>query len=386
MGSEVFSPEVGAPDGLPSGAAGARFGERSPQAGSVDVQGVSKSFGTLTAVAPVSFSVPAGSLVTLLGPSGSGKTTILKIIAGFEDASSGRVVISGQDVTRTPPHKRNLGFVFQQYALFPHMSVSENVAYSLKMRGAKKAEIQARVTEALRLMRLSEFQDRRPNELSGGQQQRVALARAIVFRPPVLLMDEPMAALDKRLREEMQYEIKRLQRMLGITTILVTHDQAEALVMSDSIIVMNRGAIEQIGPPQDIYKRPQSEFVANFIGESNILRGFVQRSSGDVWLNCERDQRVPLVRGDHREGSSLIYVVRPESVSIADGASSQRVRFSGHVTEVIFSGETIRASIDVGLANPIITKSLARAGSPVPVVGNKVAVSWNPDDVTVIES
>src|SRR6266702_6066418 len=208
---------------------------------SVTIEGIEKRFGDHWAVRPTSFDISAGTLTTLVGPSGSGKTTILKMIAGFEEPTGGRIIVSGTDVTRRPPHLRDIGFVFQQYALFPHLTVFANVAYPLKMRHVANADIKERVNEALSLVRLEGLDNRYPSQLSGGQQQRVALARAIVFRPPILLMDEPMSALDKRLRDEMQYEIRTLQRKLGITTIAVTHDQTEALVMSDLVIVLNKG-------------------------------------------------------------------------------------------------------------------------------------------------
>ena len=350
----------------------------------VEVENISKTFGAFVAVEPTSFVVPMGALVTLLGPSGSGKTTILKMIAGFEQPSTGTVQIAGTDVTQVAPHKRNLGFVFQQYALFPHLTVAENISYPLIMRRIPANEIRARVASTLDLVRLQGLEDRRPAQLSGGQQQRVALARAIVFRPPLLLMDEPMSALDKRLREEMQYEIRRLQKQLGITTIAVTHDQTEALVMSDSIIVLNKGRIEQSGSPQEVYRRPRSEFVANFIGESNIFRGIVHRRENEFVLVCGNDIQIPLSAADtFRNSAAAIYVVRPESITIGSDPHQDAVHVKGRVVESIFSGDAVRVVADVGLDSSLIAKFLSRHAAYVPRAGEEVMLSWRTSDATL---
>src|SRR2546428_5589183 len=243
------------------------------RAATLEVRGLVKAFGETRVVDDVSFKIDSGMLLTLLGPSGSGKTTTLRMIAGFEEPTSGEIRVGGELITDTPAHKRNIGVVFQQYALFPHLTVFQNVAYPLEMRRRSKAETRTRVEAALGLVRRQGFESRYPKQLSGGQQQRVALARAIVFEPPVLLMDEPLGALDKRLREVMQVEIRHLQKQLGITTVSVTHDQVEALVMSDVIAVLDGGALQQIGPPLEVYRRPANQFVADFIGESDLLSG-----------------------------------------------------------------------------------------------------------------
>ncbi|MBS0222507.1 MAG: ABC transporter ATP-binding protein [Proteobacteria bacterium] len=351
----------------------------------VKVDRIEKRFGSHVAVQPTSFEVPAGKLVTLVGPSGSGKTTILKMIAGFEEPSGGCVLISGVDVTHIPAHKRNLGFVFQQYALFPHLTVAENVAYALKMRRVSRAEIRTRVSETLNLVRLDGLGERYPSQLSGGQQQRVAMARAIVFRPPLLLMDEPMSALDKRLRDEMQYEIRNLQQKLGITTIAVTHDQSEALVMSDVIVVLDRGAIEQSGPPQQVYKHPRSEFVATFLGESNILKGTVAFHEGKPWLAAGGVRRVPLVESDgFRDGDVVAYVVRPESITVASEKRDDAVTFVGRVVDTTFTGDAVRLRIDLGWSEPIVAKVLSRHGISLFQSGEEVAVSWSLADGTSI--
>ena len=252
------------------------------QAGRLDIEGASKSFGEVAALADVTLGVSAGEFVTILGPSGSGKTTLLKVIAGFETADLGRILVDGSDVTDLDPAQRNIGMVFQNYALFPHMSVARNVAYPLAMRRMARAEIAKRVAEALEMVELDGMAERLPKQLSGGQQQRVALARATVFQPRLLLLDEPFGALDRKLREQMQLEVRRLQRRLGLTTLFITHDQEEALVMSDRIAVMDKGRLQQVGLPHEIYEAPANPFIADFIGESNILTGVVEAGREDV--------------------------------------------------------------------------------------------------------
>ena len=361
------------------------FGSGPGLSAAVAVDRIEKRFGTQIAVQPTSFEVPSGKLVTLVGPSGSGKTTILKMIAGFEEPSSGRVLISGTDVTHIPPHKRNLGFVFQQYALFPHLTVADNIAYALKMRRVPRAEIRTRVAQTLNLVRLDGLGERYPSQLSGGQQQRVAMARAIVFRPPLLLMDEPMSALDKRLRDEMQYEIRNLQQQLGITTIAVTHDQSEALIMSDLIVVLNRGAIEQSGPPQEVYKHPRSEFVATFLGESNILKGIVARHDGQAWLTAGGSRRIPLsASADFSDGQALAYVIRPESITVTTQLREGTVSLRGRVVDTTFTGDALRLRIDLGWSDPIVAKILSRDGISLPQPGEEVPVSWSLADGTSI--
>lgn len=246
----------------------------------VELIGVEKRFGDYVAVRETSLTVPDGAFVTLLGPSGCGKTTTLRMIAGLTDPTQGDIRVKGRSVTTVPIHKRNLGLVFQNYALFPHKSVFDNVAFGLKYRDMPRAEITRRVRETLALVQLPHVEDRRPNQLSGGQQQRIALARAIVIQPDVLLLDEPLSALDANLRGEMRVELKRIQRELGIATVFVTHDQSEALAMSDILVVMNQGWVEQVGPPEEVYNHPASAFVADFLGHSNILPGTVAGEDG----------------------------------------------------------------------------------------------------------
>jgi spermidine/putrescine ABC transporter ATP-binding subunit len=238
---------------------------------SIDIRALEKRYGSVRAVSDVSLTIEAGEFVALLGPSGSGKSTVLMSIAGFERPTAGQIVIDGQDCTRLPPHKRNIGMVFQHYTLFPHLSVADNVAFPLKMRGVAKAERRRQAEAALEIVRLAGYGNRTPKQLSGGQQQRVALARAIVYRPRVLLMDEPLSALDKKLREEMQLEIKRLHSELGLTVVFVTHDQGEALTMADRIAILKAGELQQVSPARELYERPSNLFAAGFIGEMNML-------------------------------------------------------------------------------------------------------------------
>src|SRR3977135_2976585 len=285
-------------------------------AGRLQVDAASKRFGHVEALSEVSLSVAAGEFVTILGPSGSGKTTLLKVIAGFETADQGRILIDYADITELDPAERNIGMVFQNYALFPHMSVTRNVAYPLTMRGMPKAEIATRVNQALDMVELGAMAERLPKQLSGGQQQRVALARATVFQPRLLLLDEPFGALDRKLREQMQIEVRRLQRRLGLTTLFITHDQEEALVMSDRIAVMDKGRVLQVGPPNEIYEAPANTFIADFIGESNIFVGVVEADGGNT-LRVRLDQG-PVIevasRADlsARPGQKVRVMVRPE--------------------------------------------------------------------------
>jgi putative spermidine/putrescine transport system ATP-binding protein len=319
----------------------------------VTLEGVTKDYGHgAVAVDSVDLEIAAGEFITLLGPSGSGKTTTLNMIAGFVTPTSGRINIDGAVVNDIPPHKRNIGMVFQQYALFPHMTVAQNVAYPLKQRKVPKSERDRLVNEALAMVRLESFADRLPRSLSGGQQQRVAVARASVFGPHLLLMDEPLGALDKKLREALQLEFRRIHRVLGATIVFVTHDQEEALVMSDRIAVFNEGRIEQLGTAVELYESPATPFVANFLGESNVFHGDI-RSGGTTpvitgafgELRCRAAALTP---------GSGVAVVRPERMELElDGVRRLPVdedvnRVEGIVKEVIYLGSEQRVLIDVG--------------------------------------
>jgi len=321
-----------------------RASSSSQQSGRLQVDSASKRFGQVAALSDVSLSLAAGEFVTILGPSGSGKTTLLKVIAGFETADQGRILIDQADITELDPAERNIGMVFQNYALFPHMSVARNVAYPLTMRGMPKAEIATRVSRALDMVALGGLAERLPKQLSGGQQQRVALARATVFQPRLLLLDEPFGALDRKLREQMQIEVRQLQRRLGLTTLFITHDQEEALVMSDRIAVMDRGRVLQVGPPNEIYEAPANPFIADFIGESNIFAGVVEADGGNT-LRVRLEQG-PVIEVAGRAdlsaypGQKVRVMVRPERfVDLAAEENSARVnRIDGRVTDSAYIG------------------------------------------------
>ena len=308
---------------------------------SVDVQleHVTKRFGAVTAVNAVSLEVAQGEVLALLGPSGCGKTTTLRMIAGFEDPDAGLVRIKGQVVNDLPTYRRNLGMVFQQYALFPHMSVFDNVAFGLRMRGTSRTETRRRVGEAMTLVRLQGLEGRFPSELSGGQQQRVALARAVVTTPAVLLLDEPLGALDKKLREQMQIEIRALQRALGITTIFVTHDQEEALTLADRIAVMENGEIVQIGTPTEIYERPRSRFVSDFIGVSNFLAGRVVERRGETVSVEVGAFRLQATGGDGlAPGDRVEVAVRPEKIHLSADPPAHPNAVRGQIENVVYLG------------------------------------------------
>ncbi len=271
----------------------------------VRLERLTKRYDDVVAVDDISLDIAAGEFVSLLGPSGSGKTTTLMMVAGFQDVTAGAITVGDREISRLPPHQRDIGVVFQHYALFPHMRVAENIGFPLRMRDVSKAESRRRVEEAMRLVQLETYGDRYPRQLSGGQQQRVALARAVVFEPGLALMDEPLGALDRQLREQMQFEIKRLQNTLGITVIYVTHDQEEALVMSDRIAVMNRGRVEQYATPDELYNRPATAFVATFVGESNAIGGRVTAShDGVVAMDSDEGHRLDGRSVDHLDAGS----------------------------------------------------------------------------------
>jgi len=336
---------------------------------SVVLENVTKVFedpqrpgGVVTAVDGVSLEVKDGELVTLLGPSGCGKTTALRIIAGFESPTSGRVLIDGQDVSRQPPHARNTAMVFQSYAIFPHLSVAGNVAFGLEMRGLLKDAIASRVQAILDLVGLFGLEHRSPEQLSGGQQQRVALARAIITEPRVLLFDEPLSNLDAKLREQMRGEVRKLQRRLVITSVYVTHDQAEAMALSDRIIVMDAGRVQQEGAPLEIYARPANRFVADFIGRVNFLEGRVTEVGPDrVRIDVRgRSLEVPVRRMDVRAGEVAFLVVRPETIRIGPAPAAGPPAFAGTIRRVTYLGPTAEYEIDWDG-----TTLLAVSGSPL---------------------
>jgi spermidine/putrescine transport system ATP-binding protein len=348
---------------------------------------VRKTFGSFVAVQGADLTIGRGEFFAMLGPSGCGKTTTLKMIAGFEQPSSGRVLLEGTDVSRVPPYKRNVNTVFQQYALFPHMNVADNVAFGPRSKRVPRSQYANRVREMLDVVRLSEFAGRKPTQLSGGQQQRVALARALVNLPSALLLDEPLAALDLKLREAMQLELKRIQREVGITFVFVTHDQNEALTMSDRIAVMSEGAIEQVGTPEEIYHSPATLFVAGFIGSANLLPGTVVRRDGDdiaVKLECGFTVRVaPNPNADRTpaNGDPVSVMIRPERVNVdGDGTApaDDGRRLGGTVRSLIFQGCQIR--LDLVLADGTGIVSWIDPDDDVPALrpGSPVNVTWRP--------
>lgn len=311
----------------------------------VRLDGVLKRFGDAIALHKISLTIAEGEFITLLGPSGCGKTTLLNLMAGFAEADGGEIFIDGDLVTDIPPWQREIGIVFQNYALFPHMTVEKNVGYGLRMRGVPKAEIAERVEQALALVKLAGYGHRKPRELSGGQQQRVALARALVIRPKVLLLDEPFSALDKNLRLSMQVELKAIQRKLGVTTVFVTHDQGEALSMSDRVVVMSAGHVRQIGTPDTIYRHPQDPFVAGFVGDVNILPGRYAGRDGAAMLEVGGNVlRLPAERVQATIGERLDVYVRPENIQLAP--LSPHSLFSATVIAHVFQGDHVDVHLD----------------------------------------
>ncbi|MGW0337542.1 ABC transporter ATP-binding protein [Streptomyces sp. NPDC003011] len=347
----------------------------------LSVTALRKTYGGVTAVDEVSMEIAAGEFVTFLGSSGSGKTTTLMMIAGFCEPDSGSIVVGGRDVTRLAPQKRGLGFVFQQYLLFPHMTVWENVAFPLQLRGVPKEELRRRVGETLEMAGLSAMARRRPRELSGGQQQRVALCRALVYRPPVILMDEPLGALDKKLRDQLQTEIKRIQRELGLTVIYVTHDQEEALVLSDRIAVMRDGRIDQFDTPRELFERPRTPFVADFLGAANFLPGRLEEQTADqtlVRLDTggllkARPQAVP-------DGARVRAAVQPGRLAL--GAPDDGF-CTGTVETVTYVGTLVRVTVrPLGGAHTDLVRLELPAGR-APVIGEQVSLTAAPGDVSV---
>jgi len=342
------------------------------------LSGLVKRYGEQSAVSGVSLEIGAGEFVTLLGASGSGKTTTLMMVAGFVEPDAGSIRIGGVAVERVPPEKRNLGVVFQSYALFPHMNVAENVGFALRMRRAGRTETQGRVGKALAMVGLQGFGTRRVEQLSGGQQQRVALARALIFEPPLLLMDEPLGALDRKLREQMQGEIKNLQRSLGLTVLYVTHDQEEAMFMSDRIAIMANGAIAQFGPPAEIYDHPVSAFVADFLGESNLWPVKVVRVDGSRVFVAPSAANSPVVsasnRGDVPQGSARL-MLRPENLAILESEERADNEIAGVVERTDFVGPSIRILVKTPFGVACV-RSPRGPGDVPPAVGAQVRLGW----------
>ncbi|MEV0138303.1 ABC transporter ATP-binding protein [Streptomyces globisporus] len=353
--------------------------------GDVRLAGISKTYGSFTAVHPLDLTVPEGSFFALLGASGCGKTTTLRMLAGLEEATTGTVFLGDKDITDLPPYKRPVNTVFQSYALFPHLDITENVAFGLRRRGIKSVKKQ--VDEMLELVQLGDFARRKPHQLSGGQQQRVAVARALINHPQVLLLDEPLGALDLKLRRQMQLELKRIQTEVGITFVHVTHDQEEAMTMADTVAVMNGGRVEQLGAPADLYENPRTTFVANFLGTSNLIGGetvstgenlVVAAGGGKLTLPRERCSASSTAAGGH-----LLLGIRPEKISLAhaddaDGIPAGRNRVTGRITDSSFIGVSTQYVVEspAGTALQVYEQNIERDTRLVP--GAEVVLHWNP--------
>ncbi|QIN29728.1 ABC transporter ATP-binding protein [Brevibacterium luteolum] len=366
-------------------------------AGQLEIRGVTKRFGSHTALSELDLTVEAGEFLSLLGPSGCGKTTLLRMIAGFEEPTTGHILLSDQDLVGVPAHRRPVNTVFQSYALFPHMSVSDNVAYGLKQKRVPKAEIRERVIEALRLVQMDGFADRKPDQLSGGQQQRVALARALVNRPQVLLLDEPMSALDRKLREEMQIELKRLHAELGMTFVFVTHDQEEALAMSDRIVVLNAGKIQQVGTAEEIYSRPANRFVAGFIGKQNFVSATLESIDGETAVLRSARSRITVPAGllgpDAKPGDAVEAAVRPEIIDVTgldgtpgDGGGSEGAELTdavdGEIVGVSFLGDVVQYIVKLRDGHEVLARVPALASDHLGP-GARVRLSWGRNQAQV---
>jgi spermidine/putrescine ABC transporter ATP-binding subunit len=358
---------------------------------SIDIElvSVSKSFGAVPVVKDISLQIPQGEFVSILGPSGCGKTTTLNMIAGFNQPSLGDIRIRGRSQGRVPPERRNIGLVFQNYALFPHMTVADNVGFGLRMRGAARSEIQSGVASALRSVRLENYGERYPRELSGGQQQRVALARAVAPRPSVLLLDEPLSNLDLKLREAMRLELKELQQQLGMTFVYVTHDQEEAMAMSDRIVVMWQGVIAQVGSPASIYRHPVSSFVADFIGKSNILK-IEGTSEQEATLDLRLSGSTISLRAKrpaHRQQAHFC-CIRPEDIAMlnspGDAGESGINRLSGTVRRVVNLGPSLELAVEIDSDVVLMVLTRSSQSASLPAVGEVVALSIDPNDIQIL--
>ena len=354
--------------------------------GAIDLRGVTKRYGAERVVDDVSLAIQPGEFFSLLGPSGSGKTTTLMMIAGFAGVDEGAIAVDGADISGMQPQHRGFGMVFQNYAIFPHLNVFENVAFPLRARRQPEAAVRERVTWALDLVQLGAFADRFARQLSGGQQQRVAIARAIVFEPRIVLMDEPLGALDKNLRYDMQVEIKEIQRRLGMTVVYVTHDQEEAMNMSDRIAIMNRGRIEQVGMPSEVYERPSNAFVGRFLGEANILDGTIDGLEGDcATLRVGGLVLLARVRDAVTVGSRASLFVRPERVAIRLPGAGERSgnRVEGHVRRVSFLGNIVRYLVEAAPSTHVMV-DVQNDGRPPLAVDTAIALGWAMDDSLIL--
>ena len=350
---------------------------------------VQKSYdGEILVVKNLNLDISKGEFLTMLGPSGSGKTTTLMMLAGFEPATHGEIFLKEQPINNVPPHKRGIGMVFQNYALFPHMTINENLAFPLQVRNVPKAEVEDRVAKILKLVELPQMGNRRPGQLSGGQQQRIAVARALVFEPDLVLMDEPLGALDKQLREQMQYEIKHIHERLGVTVVYVTHDQSEALTMSNRIAVFNDGVVQQLSTPAELYERPVNSFVAQFIGENNKLKGTVAEiDAGNVaTVKLETGEMVKALAINVKEkGGRTLLSIRPERVEINPTAKTADVILDGRIAELIYLGDHIRARLEVAGHSDFIVKVPNKGASEDVAQGRQVKVGWKAADCRALD-
>ena len=350
---------------------------------------VQKSYdGETLVVKNLNLDIAKGEFLTMLGPSGSGKTTTLMMLAGFEPATHGEIYLKDQPINNVPPHRRGIGMVFQNYALFPHMTINENLAFPLQVRNVSKAETEERVAKVLKMVELPQMGNRRPGQLSGGQQQRIAVARALVFEPDLVLMDEPLGALDKQLREQMQYEIKHIHDRLGVTIVYVTHDQSEALTMSNRIAVFNDGIVQQLSTPADLYERPVNSFVAQFIGENNKLKGTVAEIAADnvATVKLETGEMVKaLAIGPREKGGRTLLSVRPERVEINPNAATADVILSGRIAELIYLGDHIRARLEVAGHDDFIVKVPNKGAANDVAEGREVKVGWKAADCRALD-
>ncbi len=355
----------------------------------VEFDRVQKSYdGETLVVKDLNLGIGKGEFLTMLGPSGSGKTTCLMMLAGFETATNGEIRLAGQPINSVPPHKRGIGMVFQNYALFPHMSVNENLAFPLEVRGLARADREAAVKRALEMVQMAAFGNRRPAQLSGGQQQRIALARALVFEPELVLMDEPLGALDKQLREHMQFEIKHLHERLGVTVVYVTHDQSEALTMSDRVAVFNDGRIQQLATPSDLYERPENSFVAQFIGENNKLLGTVEEiGSGRALVRLQSGELIDATPVNvTAKGQKTLVSIRPERVEfkpelLPAGAHT----IEAEVKEFIYMGDIFRTRLKVAGTEDFVIKSRNTLGQRRLEAGEKISIGWAPQDARALD-
>ena len=354
----------------------------------VSFRGVQKSYdGENLIVKDLNLDIRKGEFLTLLGPSGSGKTTSLMMLAGFETPTAGEITLAGKRLNNVPPHKRDIGMVFQNYALFPHMTVAENLAFPLSVRGMSKADVGEKVKRSLSMVQLDAFSGRYPAQLSGGQQQRVALARALVFEPQLVLMDEPLGALDKQLREHMQMEIKHIHQRLGVTVVYVTHDQSEALTMSDRVAVFHQGEIQQIAPPRELYEAPRNTFVAQFIGENNRFAGELLERDGDsCTVQLSRGEKVrALAVNVGQPGDAVSLSIRPERIRLNAAAEGCDNRFSGRVSEFIYLGDHVRVRLEVCGKTDFFVKQPIAELDPGLAVGDVIPLGWQVEHVRALD-